>query len=96
LYRVAQEVLSNVARHAHARNIAVRLTFQDERLALTIRDDGRGFVPPPTWHDLTAQGHFGLVGLHERVALIGGECTVESAPGAGATVRVDWQMADNK
>jgi len=95
LYRVAQEVLSNIARHAHARQVAIRLTWQDARLALTIRDDGCGFVPPPTWHDLTAQGHFGLVGLHERVALIGGECAVKSAPGQGTTVGVVWQMAQS-
>ncbi|MBI5652918.1 MAG: hypothetical protein HZC40_21090, partial [Chloroflexi bacterium] len=72
LYRVAQEALSNVARHAHARTIALHLTFDDARLTLTIRDDGRGFNAPATLHDLPARGHFGLVGLRERVELIGG------------------------
>ncbi|MEW5717186.1 MAG: histidine kinase [Chloroflexota bacterium] len=90
LFRVAQEVLSNAARHARAHNVTVQLAFDDTRLALTIRDDGCGFAPPPSWNDLTAQGHFGLVGLHERVALIGGQCAVESAPGKGTIVQVTW------
>ena len=91
LYRVAQEALSNVARHAAARLVSVRLAWQDSRLVLTLHDDGRGFVVPAHFHDLMAQEHFGLVGMGERVNLIGGDWTVESAPGQGTTVRVAWQ-----
>jgi signal transduction histidine kinase len=91
LYRVAQEALSNVARHAAARLVSVRLVWQASRLVLTLHDDGRGFVVPAHFHDLTAQGHFGLVGMGERVNLIGGDWTVESTPGQGTTVRVAWQ-----
>jgi signal transduction histidine kinase len=96
LYRVAQEALANIARHAHARNIALSLAFDTARLTLTIRDDGCGFVVPATLNELAAAGHFGLVGLRERVELIGGVLTVESAPGEGTTVRVVWQMEDGK
>ncbi|MCX7840446.1 MAG: sensor histidine kinase [Anaerolineae bacterium] len=96
LYRVAQEALANIARHAHARNVAMQLTFDDARLVLTIRDDGCGFVVPAALNELAAQGHFGLVGLRERVELIGGALTVESAPDVGTTVCVVWQMTNGK
>ena len=60
------------------------------RLDLAIQDDGRGFAPAAI-EDLTSQGHFGLAGIRERVALIGGEWRLESAPGQGTTVRVTWR-----
>jgi len=95
LYRVVQEVLTNVARHAAARLVTVRLSWEDACLVLTTHDDGQGFVVPAAFHDLAVQGHFGLVGMRERVKLIGGALTVESAPGRGTTMRVvknvDWQ-----
>jgi signal transduction histidine kinase len=95
LYRVVQEALANVARHAAARLVTIRLAWEDSRLILTVHDDGRGFVVPTAFQGLAAQGHFGLVSMQERVELVGGTLTVESAPGWGTTVRVvknaDWQ-----
>jgi signal transduction histidine kinase len=87
-YRVVQEALSNVARHAAARRVTVWLVGEEPGLALTIRDDGCGFHVPDDLHDLAAQGHFGLAGMAERAALIGGRWTVESAPGQGTTLRL--------
>ncbi len=89
LYRVAQEALINIARHARARKVALRLTQEGDRLVLTIQDDGEGFAPIAL-RELVARGHFGLAGMQERVALIGGTLAVESAPGRGTTVRVVW------
>jgi signal transduction histidine kinase len=63
-------------------------------LSLTVQDDGRGFAVPTTLHGLTTHGHFGLVGMQERIDLIGGTWTVESLPGHGTTVRVAWENAD--
>ena len=91
LYRVVQEALTNVARHAAARLVTIRLAWENARLILTVQDDGRGFVVPATFQSLAAQGHFGLAGIQERVKLIGGTLTVESAPGQGTTVCVVWQ-----
>ncbi|MEA3397619.1 MAG: ATP-binding protein, partial [Chloroflexota bacterium] len=88
LYRVVQEALTNVARHAAARLVTIRLSWEDLCLVLTIHDDGQGFVVPVAFHDLAVQGHFGLVGMRERIELIGGALTVESSPGRGTTVRV--------
>jgi len=90
LYRVVQEALANVARHAAAHRVTVCLTRQNPGLTLTVRDDGQGFCVPDDLHRLVAQGHFGLVGLGERVELIGGRWVVESAPGKGTLLLLVW------
>lgn len=91
LYRIVQEALSNVARHAAAHRVDLRLAWDagSGRLDLAVQDDGSGFAPAAI-ENLTGQGHFGLAGIRERVALIGGEWRLESAPGQGTTVRVTW------
>jgi len=91
LYRVAQEALTNAARHATAERVGLWLRWDDGRLELVIEDDGHGFALPEALHTLTAEGHFGMVGMQERVNLIGGELAIESAPGQGTTVRALWQ-----
>jgi signal transduction histidine kinase len=90
LYRVTQEALTNVARHAEAESAALRMTADDGRLTLTIRDDGRGFPTPNDRGARTANDHFGLIGIQERVELIGGTLEIASEPGRGTTIRVDW------
>ncbi len=96
LYRVVQEALSNVARHAAARRVAICLNWENSRLTLGVQDDGRGFAVPTALHSLSAQGHFGLAGMQERVELIGGDLAVESAPGRGAMVRVVKEHVERK
>jgi signal transduction histidine kinase len=91
LYRIVQEALSNVARHAEAERVAMCLAQEDRSLILTVTDDGRGFVVPDDFGDLTAAGHFGLAGIGERVHLVGGSWSVASAPGQGTMLRVVWQ-----
>jgi len=88
LYRVAQEALNNVARHAGAHRVLLRLRREGAHLSLTVRDDGRGFSVPDHLRQLTVADHFGLVGIQERVELIGGELTLISSPGRGTTVHV--------
>lgn len=88
LYRLVQEALSNIARHAAARSASIKLQWQGDCLTVTIHDDGCGFVVPPTLHGLATQGHFGLVGMQERATLIGAQWSVESLPGQGTTVRI--------
>jgi signal transduction histidine kinase len=85
-FRIAQEALSNVARHAKARHVEVTLTAQDAALELTVRDDGVGFDVERRRSDL------GLVGMAERAELVGGRLDVESAPGAGTTVRARFPL----
>lgn len=87
LYRFLQEALRNVQKHAAARTVAVELEITaDERLVLTVTDDGCGFRPPEKLSTLTQDHHFGLVGLQEQVEAIGGTMQVCSAPGGGCTL----------
>lgn len=85
-YRVAQEALRNVERHAAARRATLRLSFGAD-VTLSIRDDGRGFAPAAAGAR-EAGDHFGLLGMQERAAAIGGRLLLRSAPGRGATVAV--------
>ena len=85
-YRIVQQALANVAAHAQASNVWLEVSFTTEHLTLVIRDDGRGFTPPDQPADLVHQGHFGLMGMRERVLLYGGQLTITSSPGQGATI----------
>jgi two-component system sensor histidine kinase UhpB len=78
-FRVAQEAITNVLRHAHARNLWVRLYDDAGRLALSVRDDGAGF-------DVRAVRGLGLAGMEERTALVGGSLELRAAPGQGTVV----------
>lgn len=84
MYRVAQEALENIVRHAEARQIEMRLAREEKHLVLNIRDDGRGFDPA----SVDAEKHFGLKGLRERVAMFGGDLQIHSRPGQGTTIRL--------
>jgi signal transduction histidine kinase len=90
LYRMAQEALRNVERHAGARAVSVALTAEDQGrvLELTVADDGVGFDP-----QAERPGHFGLTGLHEAAQLIGAELIVTSSAQQGSTLRVRLRIA---
>jgi signal transduction histidine kinase len=88
LFRVYQEALSNVEKHAGARNVWVTERLLAETANLRIRDDGCGFVVPDHPSHLARQGHFGLVGVYERMAAIGGEARIASQPGSGTELSV--------
>lgn len=87
LFRVAQEALTNVVKHADARHVTVRLRYEGESVRLEVDDDGRGFdlqaaslaAGAPSW---------GLAGMQERASLLGGALTVETSPGAGTRIEV--------
>jgi signal transduction histidine kinase len=89
-FHIVQEALSNVARHAHARHVEVTLTTQDVALEVTIRDDGVGFNVEREHTGL------GLVGMGERAELAGGRLDIESAPGAGTTLRACFPLPSEK
>lgn len=81
LYRVCQEALANVARHAAADRVTVRLVVTPERVQLGVEDDGRGFDA----EQVPAERH-GIVGMRERVNMLGGVFELHSAPGGGTSV----------
>lgn len=83
-YRAAQEALHNAARHSQARHVEMELSLEPDGVCLTVTDDGCGFDPAAVRP--RADGGWGLLGLCERLALVGGRCEVISAPGAGTQV----------
>lgn len=83
LYRMAQEALSNVVRHAQATHAGVNLTFTPQRVTLEVTDNGKGFDVPKSPAEFAPGGHFGLLGLHERAELLGAKLEIQSAPGQG-------------
>jgi signal transduction histidine kinase len=84
LYRIVQESLTNVVKHAKARNVSVLLALKDGAVKAMIEDDGGGFDPA----ERTGEG-FGLVGMRERLALLGGRLEIESSASAGTTVAAE-------
>ena len=91
LYRVAQEALHNVAKHARAGRVTLSLAQNGERLTLTVRDDGRGFDPQQPF-----PGHIGLRSMRERVEKVSGHFAVESSPGQGTQIRAEVPLADEQ
>jgi signal transduction histidine kinase len=92
VYRVAQEALLNVARHAGAGRLWLNLDGAGDRVDLEIRDDGVGFEPRPT-STLVRDGHFGLVAMQERVEMAGGRFQVDTHPGAGVRLRAMFRVS---
>lgn len=85
VYRIVQEALTNVAKHAEAKNVSVVLRRRDSSLVAVIEDDGKGFNVNETMASPSGK-KLGLFGMYERAALIGGRLSIESNPGAGTTV----------
>jgi signal transduction histidine kinase len=89
LYRIVQEALTNVIRHARASRVDVVLEHRDNSLLVIVEDDGIGFDA-----DLAREsGHLGLLGMEERTEMLGGTLTVESEPGRGTTLFVEVPYA---
>jgi signal transduction histidine kinase len=88
IYRVVQEALTNVVKHAHADRVVLKAVETPMAIELMIRDDGVGFDPKQG-----RDGGLGLVGMRERVDLVGGVLEVESAPGRGTTLRIGVPLA---
>ena len=86
IFRITQEALHNAIQHADGSEIAVRLTLYPDRLRLTVTDDGRGITGGVEPARFVAQGHFGLAGMRERAAMIGGKLDVQTAADYGTVV----------
>lgn len=92
LYRIAQEALNNVGRHAQASRVELCLAFQPEQVILEIRDDGRGFATENP-AIMGTSDHFGLLGMRERAELIGAQLILYSSPGEGTQISVKVPFA---
>jgi PAS domain S-box-containing protein len=88
LFRIYQQLMSNVFRHAQASQAQVRFLLSPSEILLEVADDGCGFVLPQRWLDLARQGHLGLVGARERAEALGGRIEIVTQPGSGTRVTV--------
>jgi two-component system sensor histidine kinase UhpB len=89
MYRIAQEAVNNALRHAHATCIRVELAAEQTCISLRVHDDGIGFRVPTNFTDLTRSGHFGLIGMRERAALVNASLQFAAQPGKGTSVTLD-------
>lgn len=92
LYRVAQEALTNIGRHAHASQVDVSIQAIPDGVRMDIHDDGISFKVPEHFAARTGQ-RLGLIGMRERMEMVGGTLLIQSAPGSGTTVRADLPLA---
>ena len=95
-FRVAQEAITNVLRHAHAAHLWVRLFTEEGRLALSVRDDGAGFDLEAARRRAAIGGSLGVVGMEERVALVGGAFELRTAPGQGTVLLATFPLSSKE
>ncbi len=88
LFRIVQEALRNVEKHADAASATIELDFDEDNVRVSVADDGRGFSPPKEVSDLSRAGKLGLVGMKERAELVGGRFELSSSTGRGTQIVV--------
>ncbi len=93
-FRIAQEAVTNAQRHGGAKTIAIRVGFEPQQIALTIEDDGSGFAIPTDFGRLAANGHYGLLGIHERVQSLKGNLQLSQLNSKGTQIRVTIPSAE--
>jgi two-component system sensor histidine kinase DegS len=96
LFRIIQEALSNVQKHARAKHVRVRLEIGENDMHVVIQDDGVGFDLKAVSQDPTKWASFGLKGIIERARLLGGEAVYETAPGEGTTIRIRAPLVEKE
>jgi len=96
LYRIAQEALTNVIRHAGASRVSLLLAVRQGTAVLIVEDDGAGFDVNRLLHGPVDERRLGLSGMQERAELVGGRLTIESAPGSGTTVFVEVPLGEER
>jgi signal transduction histidine kinase len=89
LFRIAQEALNNVRKHAHAAKVVTTMEMSASAVQMIIHDDGRGFKPPTLADHPAAASRLGLIGMHERARLMNGTLVIDSAPGQGTKIIVN-------
>ena len=92
LFRIAQEAITNVVRHANASQVELRLSITQTRANLVVEDDGMGFDVQPILQGWGGRPCWGLLGMMERAALVGGTCQIDSRPGKGTRVDISVEI----
>jgi signal transduction histidine kinase len=88
LFRIAQEALNNVRKHAQASSVTIRVEGSNNQIKMTITDDGQGFNVPVKIDGMVSAGRLGLMGMYERARLLNGSLKIKSAPGKGTEISV--------
>jgi len=96
MLRIAQEAISNAARHGAPSQIRVGIAYEPREIALVVADDGRGFQPMADDSALVRNGHWGIAGMQERARESGASLVIEAAPGAGTTVRATFKSGPGR
>ena len=91
LFRVCQEALTNVTRHASATSVAIELACSPSHISLSIKDNGRGI----TEEEIKRYGSLGLLGMKERISILGGTLDVEGKPGVGTALAIEIPLSPN-
>lgn len=86
VYRIVQEALSNIRKHAQASRVNLQLQFQEDRLLVEVRDNGKGFNRTQTLNSAISVGHIGLLGMKQRAEMLGGDVIIRTREGAGTSV----------
>jgi len=89
MFRIAQEALNNVRKHAEASEVSIALESNTSKIKMTITDNGKGFSMPKLTGDLVKEGKLGVLGMEERARLIGGSLEIKPEPGKGTTIIVE-------
>jgi len=92
LFRIAQEAVRNIRRHSEASTAELSIEFIDGLLQISIKDNGKGFKSPHRTGDLASLGKLGLVGMHERAKVLGGDLVLKSEPGNGTQIVVEVRV----
>ena len=88
LFRIAQEALNNIRKHARASRVVIRLEGGEKNIKMTVTDDGQGFQAPEKIEGMVSAGRLGLMGMYERARLMNGNLEIKSAPGKGTEITV--------
>lgn len=89
LFRVVQEAITNIAKHAEAQSVVLSVEFKDSALGIEVEDDGKGFEMQAVSPEAGKAKGLGLLGMRERVTLLGGKFHVESQPGRGTRLTIE-------
>jgi PAS domain S-box-containing protein len=92
VYRITQEAIRNIKRHSHATNVILNFEFQKDKFVLNITDDGVGFDVPAYVETFAETNRYGIIGMDERIRLIGGNLTIFSQPGKGCTLSIELPL----
>jgi signal transduction histidine kinase len=89
LFRIAQEALGNIRKHAEASKVVIRLESEAGKVRMVITDNGKGFEVPPRLSDFSSTGKLGVIGMQERAQLLRGTMNIQSAAGKGTAITVE-------